>query len=80
METWEAQFKREKRNFKEGQDGLRFWPSPRKESRISYFSSSYSVEGMECSSSSNYAKKWAKISWKEQSRKDIIFRTRRHVL
>lgn len=56
VETWAAQFRRDKRDFKEGQDDLRVWLSPRKESGICYFSSSFLLEAKGCSCSSNYAR------------------------
>lgn len=56
VKTWVAQFGRDKRDFKEGQDDLRVWLSPRKESGICYFSSSFLLEAKGCSSSSNYAR------------------------
>lgn len=56
VKTWVAQFRRDKRDFKEGQDDLRVWLNPRKESGICYFSSSFLLEAKGCSSSSNYAR------------------------
>lgn len=53
VETWATQLRRDKRDFKEGEDDLRVWLSPRKENRICNFSYSFFLEGKGYSSSSN---------------------------